>query len=138
MSQSVDSPAIPATNTTSEQPDVQAHPDVSTPSGVRKCFVLDTNVLLHNPSSLFKFAEHEVVIPLTIEELDRFKKNNDETGRNSRQVIRAARRAPRLGRLFEGVTGTTRAARSGSTGAIGAELLLDLDVADNRILGVAH
>ncbi|MEC9157940.1 MAG: PIN domain-containing protein, partial [Planctomycetota bacterium] len=51
----------------------------------RKHFVLDTNVLLHNPNAIFRFEDHEVVIPLTvIEELDRFKKNNDETGRNAR------------------------------------------------------
>ncbi|MEC9234526.1 MAG: PIN domain-containing protein, partial [Planctomycetota bacterium] len=56
----------------------------------RKHFVLDTNVLLHNPNAIFRFEEHEVVIPLTvIEELDRFKKNNDETGRNARQTIRS-------------------------------------------------
>jgi hypothetical protein len=49
---------------------------------LRKHFVVDTNVLLHNPNALFKFEEHEVVIPLqVIEELDHFKKNNDETGR---------------------------------------------------------
>ena len=57
---------------------------------LRKHFVLDTNVLLHNANSIFKFAEHEVVIPLAvIEELDTFKKNNDERGRNARQVTRA-------------------------------------------------
>ncbi|MEI6274169.1 MAG: PIN domain-containing protein, partial [Phycisphaerae bacterium] len=56
---------------------------------LRKHFVVDTNVLLHNPNALFKFEEHEVVIPLqVIEELDHFKKNNDETGRNARSVIR--------------------------------------------------
>ena len=70
----------------------------------RKYFILDTNVLLHNPSSLFKFAEHEVVIPLTvIEELDRFKKNNDETGRNARQAIRSLDELRGRGRLLEGV-----------------------------------
>ena len=42
------------------------HGSAATPTGVRKHFVLDTNVLLHNPSSIFKFAEHEVVIPLTV------------------------------------------------------------------------
>ena len=48
-------------------------------TATKKHFVLDTNVLLHNPQSIFKFEEHEVVIPLTvIEELDKFKKNNDE------------------------------------------------------------
>ena len=74
----------------------------------RKHFVLDTNVLLHNPQSIFKFEEHEVVIPLTvIEELDKFKKNNDETGRNSRQVIRSLDKLRSFGHLFEGVPGNT-------------------------------
>ena len=63
----------------------------------RKHFVLDTNVLLHNAQSIFKFAEHEVVIPLAvIEELDTFKKNNDETGRNARTVTRALDRRTSL------------------------------------------
>ncbi len=106
----------------------------------RKRFVLDTNVLLHNPSSIFKFAEHEVVVPLTvIEELDRFKKNNDETGRNSRQVIRALDDLRSRGRLFEGVSwndqgGSVRIHRCDRDRSFS----LDLDIADNRILGVAH
>ena len=70
----------------------------------RKHFVLDTNVLLHNAQSIFKFAEHEVVIPLAvIEELDTFKKNNDERGRNARHVTRALDRLRAQGALFEGV-----------------------------------
>ena len=106
----------------------------------RRYFVLDTNVLLHNPNSLFKFAEHEVVIPLTvIEELDRFKKNNDETGRNARQAIRSLDELRAKGRLFEGVQwnedgGIVRVHRCDRNG----DFALDLDVADNRILGVAH
>lgn len=106
----------------------------------RKHFVLDTNVLLHNPSSIFKFAEHEVVIPLTvIEELDGFKKNNDETGRNSRQVIRDLDHLRSQGRLFEGVEwndqgGSVRIHRCDRTRSFS----LDLDIADNRILGVAN
>ena len=107
---------------------------------IQKHFVLDTNVLLYNPNSLFKFAEHEVVIPLTvIEELDRFKKNNDETGRNARQAIRALDDLRDKGRLFEGVPwndqgGSVRIRQCGQP----ADFALDLDVADNRILGVAH
>lgn len=54
-----------------------------------RTYVLDTNVLLFDPRSLFVFEEHEVVIPLVvIEEIDRFKKNLDETGHNARQVSR--------------------------------------------------
>lgn len=52
-------------------------------------FVLDTNVLLYDPGSLFVFHEHEVIIPMTvIEEIDRFKKDLNETGRNARTVSR--------------------------------------------------
>lgn len=107
---------------------------------VQKHFVLDTNVLLHNPTSLFKFAEHEVVIPLTvIEELDQFKKNNDETGRNARQAIRSLDELRAKGVLHEGVTwndegGSVRIVRCDR----GVDISLDLDLADNRILGVAH
>lgn len=55
----------------------------------RKIFILDTNVLLHDAQSIFSFQDNEVVIPLAvIEEMDRFKKDGGETGRNARQVAR--------------------------------------------------
>ena len=51
--------------------------------------MLDTNVLLHNPGSLFAFKDNRVVLALAvIEELDRFKRSNDELGRNAREAIR--------------------------------------------------
>jgi len=54
-----------------------------------KSYVLDSNVLLYDPNALFKFEEHEVVVPITvIEEIDRFKKELTETGRNARQFSR--------------------------------------------------
>ena len=54
-----------------------------------KHFVLDTNVLLHNPESITSFDDNCVVLPMTvIEELDSFKRHNDELGRSARQVIR--------------------------------------------------
>ncbi len=56
---------------------------------MRKTFVLDTNVLLHDPNSIFSFKDNDVIIPIVvIEELDRFKKGLDEIGRNARQVSR--------------------------------------------------
>ena len=56
----------------------------------RKLFVLDTNVLMHDPSSLFRFAEHDVFLPMmTLEELDNNKKGMSEVARNARQVSRA-------------------------------------------------
>ena len=59
------------------------------PSGVKKLFVLDTNVLMHDPMSLFSFKEHDVFLPImTLEELDDHKKGNTEVARNVRQVTR--------------------------------------------------
>ncbi|HEU4622456.1 MAG TPA: PhoH family protein [Burkholderiaceae bacterium] len=56
---------------------------------VRKLFVLDTNVLLHDPTSLFRFEEHDVYLPImTLEELDNHKKGMSEVSRNARQVSR--------------------------------------------------
>src|SRR3954464_12936265 len=69
-----------------------------------KHFVLDTNVLLHNPAALFLFADNEVIIPFdVIEELDKFKTNNDDLGRNARTVIRHLDRLRVTGNLAEGV-----------------------------------
>jgi len=54
-----------------------------------KLFVLDTNVLLHDPTSLFRFEEHDIYLPLlTLEELDNNKKGVSEVARNARQVSR--------------------------------------------------
>jgi PhoH-like ATPase len=58
-------------------------------SGTGKMFVLDTNVLMHDPSSLFRFEEHDVYLPMmTLEELDDHKKGMSEVARNARQVSR--------------------------------------------------
>ena len=54
-----------------------------------KHFVLDTNVLIHDPRALLSFADNEVVIPIfVIEEIDQFKKEASERGRNAREVAR--------------------------------------------------
>src|SRR5690606_17583930 len=56
---------------------------------VAKLFVLDTNVLLHDSNSLFKFEEHDVYLPMMVlEELDHQKKGMSEVARNARQVSR--------------------------------------------------
>ena len=107
---------------------------------VRKHFVLDTNVLLHNPNAIFMFGANEVVIPLSvIEELDQFKKNSDDTGRNARQVIRQIDRLRQNGRLFDGVQINDRGGRLRIDRCDPAmPFTLDLNVLDNRILAVAH
>ena len=59
-------------------------------TGPAKLFVLDTNVLLHDPSSLFRFEEHDIYLPMIVlEELDGHKKGMTEVARNGRQVSRA-------------------------------------------------
>ncbi len=108
-----------------------------------KTFVLDTNVLLHNPGSLFVFEENEVVIPLAvIEEIDNFKTRQDELGANARSVSRTLDRLRSQGNLAQGVP-------MASGGSVRIEVnhralpdpgsLEDLDAGkpDNRILAVA-
>ena len=57
--------------------------------GVAKLFVLDTNVLMHDPTCLFRFEEHDIYLPMiTLEELDGHKKGMSEVARNVRQVSR--------------------------------------------------
>ena len=58
-------------------------------SSTPKLFVLDTNVLMHDPTSLFRFEEHDIYLPiLTLEELDAHKKGMTEVSRNARQASR--------------------------------------------------
>jgi len=58
-------------------------------SKVKKLFVLDTNVLMHDPASLFRFEEHDLYLPMgTLEELDSHKKGISDVARNARQASR--------------------------------------------------
>ncbi len=59
------------------------------PKRTRRIFVLDTNVLMHDPTAIFRFEEHDIYIPMTVlEELDAGKKGLSESARNVRQVSR--------------------------------------------------
>ncbi len=107
-----------------------------------KTYVLDTNVLLHDPQAIFRFEENDVVLPLTVvEEIDRFKKEQSETGRNARQVSRIIDGFRSQGKLLEGVKleggGLFRIAiyRAEAMQLLPPEL--QVDVGDNRILAVA-
>jgi PhoH-like ATPase len=56
---------------------------------MKKNYVLDTNILLHDPYAIFKFDDNNVIIPIyVIEEVDQFKREGSERGRNARQVVR--------------------------------------------------
>lgn len=71
---------------------------------MRKTFVLDTNVLLHDPRALTRFEDNDVVIPIeVVEEIDRFKRDPSEKGHNARQVSRLLDGLRQKGNLAEGV-----------------------------------
>jgi PhoH-like ATPase len=73
-------------------------------SANNKIFVLDTNVILHDPQAIYSFEDHEVVIPIyVIEEIDHFKKDLSELGRNARQAARLLDSLRQEGQLTTGV-----------------------------------
>ena len=80
----------PAPITTPRRPAMLRESRRRTDPDVAKTFVLDTNVLMHDPSSLFRFEEHDIFLPMmTLEELDNHKKGVSEVARNVRQVTRS-------------------------------------------------
>src|SRR5215212_10880731 len=114
-----------------------------------KLFVLDTNVLMHDPTSLFRFEEHDVYIPMAIlEELDNNKKGMSEVSRNARQASRyldelvSASEAS----IAEGIPldlhgdknagGKLFLQTEAITGALPASLPTGTGKADNQIIGV--
>ena len=69
-----------------------------------KTYVLDTNVLLSDPGSLFSFDEHNVIIPIAVlEELDNHKSRQDEVGQNARAVSRSLDELRQQGSLLDGI-----------------------------------
>jgi PhoH-like ATPase len=107
-----------------------------------KNFILDTNVLLHDPQSLFKFQENNIIIPITvIEEVDRFKKDMNETGRNARQISRILDTMREKGSLATGITlpggGMLRVEMFSEKYYQHLPVDLRVDSGDNRILAVA-
>jgi len=108
---------------------------------MQKIFVLDTNVLLFDPQALYKFGDHNIVIPITvIEELDRFKKDQNENGRNARQIARMLDDLRARGSLQKGVpvnkTGSVRVELYHKS--MGLPTDLDMTIADDRILSIAY
>ncbi|MDZ4183634.1 MAG: PhoH family protein [Desulfuromonadales bacterium] len=109
---------------------------------MKKTYVLDTNVLLHDAQALFRFEDNDVVIPMTvIEEIDRFKKDLNETGRNARQISRTLDGLREKTRLMEGVPleggGVLKVVLCSDAALHRLPLELRGEQADNRILAVA-
>lgn len=122
-------------------------------NGPSSLFVLDTNVLMHDPTSLFRFAEHDVYLPMiTLEELDNHKKGMTEVARNARQVSRDldALAASMGGRDASGMSEGLSLNRTGHREAEGKLFFqtnlvnvtlpagLPQGKADNQILGVVQ
>src|SRR5688500_7791733 len=109
-------------------------------SVLKKNFVLDTNVLLHDPGSIYAFEENNVIIPIyVIEEIDKFKRDLSELGRSAREVSRSLDELRADGNISEGVDldggGSLRVAFTAKR--IPEEALQDRHTIDNKILAVA-
>ena len=107
---------------------------------LRKHFVLDTNVLLHDPAALYAFADNAVVVPIyVIEEIDRFKRDLNELGRSAREVSRTLDELRKQGELSNGIPlpsgGTVQVYFTNRT--IPVEVVQSNHAIDNRILAVA-
>jgi len=108
---------------------------------MKKNFVFDTNVILHDPQAIFKFEDNNIIIPIVVlEELDRFKRNIDDLGRSSRQFGRIMDKLREQGALAEGVPigkgGLIRIDLSGDETLLPRSLVGKRD--DNLILATAY
>jgi PhoH-like ATPase len=114
----------------------------------RKLFVLDTNVLMHDPTCLFRFEEHDVYLPMmTLEELDNHKKGMSEVARNARQVSRTLDAlVANGGNMAEGISLSRLGSREAAGRLYFQTKLTDIEPveglpqgkADNQILGVVR
>lgn len=110
---------------------------------MNKTFVLDTNVILHNPNSLISFADNTILLPIEVlEEIDKFKRDHDEKGRNARIAIRMLDELREKGEPGEGFPLENGGRLKVSTGldyqAASEALGLSRKVIDNRILMAAY
>jgi PhoH-like ATPase len=88
-SKQIEARPAPAQVQTQPRPQPAAPAKKIKATGPTKLFVLDTNVLMHDPMSLFRFEEHDIFLPMIVlEELDGHKKGMTEVARNARQVSR--------------------------------------------------
>ncbi len=109
---------------------------------MKKNYILDTNVLLHDPNSLLSFQEHNVLLPIeVIEEIDGFKRESSELGQNARTVSRMLDGLRGSGRLSEGVAlpngGRLRIIFQKEGSTRNGHAVFSTDSVDNRILSLA-
>lgn len=108
------------------------------PNQTKKYYILDTNILLQDPNSIFSFQDNYIILPFAvIEEIDKIKKEQSEVGRNARYVSKKLDELRQVGNLADGVTLPTG-------GILKIELNnstipnFDSEKFDNRILAVAY
>lgn len=109
---------------------------------MKKNYILDTNVLLHDPNSLLKFDDNNVLLPIeVIEEIDRFKRESTELGQNARSVSRMLDSLRGAGQLSEGVPlpngGHLKIVFQNGKNAANGHAIFSNDSVDNRILSLA-
>jgi len=109
---------------------------------VKKNYILDTNVLLHDPESLVRFDDNHVLLPIeVIEEIDRFKRESTELGQNARAVSRMLDGFRATGSLSEGVKlpngGQLRIVLHKNGISKNGDAIFTTDSVDNRILTLA-
>ncbi|MGA2030515.1 MAG: PIN domain-containing protein, partial [Verrucomicrobiota bacterium] len=107
-----------------------------------KNYIIDTNVLLHDPNSLLSFADNSVLVPIeVIEEIDRFKRESTELGQNARSVSRMLDGFRREGSLSEGVNlpnnGKLKIIFQKNGHVANGSEILNAHTVDNRILSLA-
>src|ERR1700685_2922601 len=115
-------------------------PNLKRPIYPVKNYILDTNVLLHDPNPLLAFKGNTVLIPIEVlEEIDRFKRESTELGQNARAVSRSLDALRGKGHLNKGVKlengGTLRIIFHEKNGE--ASLPFGSNSVDNRIIGQA-
>jgi len=109
---------------------------------VKKNYILDTNVLLHDPNSLLNFEDNTVLLPIEVlEEIDRFKRESTELGQNARMVSRMLDSFRAGGHLNEGVSlpngGSLKILFSSPKAGSNGKAMFSADTVDNRILHMA-
>ncbi|WIT11503.1 PhoH family protein [Paucibacter sediminis] len=145
----------PATSAAPLRPVAPPRPKATKPKSneAPKLFVLDTNVLMHDPMSLFRFEEHDIYLPMiTLEELDGHKKGMTEVARNVRQVSRdldtlaASLKSSTLEEMAKGLPLDSTGHREAGGKLFFQTQLIDTPLpqglpqgkADNQILGVVQ
>jgi len=115
--------------------------DIVKEAKMKKIYILDTNVLIHDPRSLFNFQDNDVIVPiLVLEELDKLKKMQNEPGKQARLCSRVLDGLRENGSLFEGITlpkgGVIKVEMRGNINILPENFQKDLY--DNRILALVY